>query len=132
MYMGEHTPVYAGVVNLRVGGEPVGYVDVWECTKCGMMFAEERRFPPREIVGLGFKEPRGTLAIAACASGGRYGWTVVDLVEGEPTTVTCEGVGCEIGISTDGEPMVDEGGCDVRIVYLREVLNRNLELTELF
>ncbi len=131
--MGEHqhVPVYAGVVNVRVEGEPVGYVDVWECTKCGMMFAEERRFPPREIVDLGFREPKGTLAIAACRSEGGYWWTIVDLVE-EAMTLKCGEASCKVRVPTDGAPIVDEGRCDVKIVYLREVLNRNLELTELF
>ncbi|MGC9116213.1 MAG: hypothetical protein ACP5ID_01155, partial [Conexivisphaera sp.] len=76
----DHFPVYAGVVNLRVDGEPVGFIDVWRCTKCGMLFAEERRYPPREDYGLGFREPSGTLSLLVCGSGDDYEWALVDAV----------------------------------------------------
>ncbi len=120
----EHAPIYAGVINLRLDGEPVGFVDVWRCTKCGMLFAEERRYPPRDDYELGFREPRGTLAIAVCSSGEGYEWMLVDAAPG--AVARCGG--CDVEISEG--PTASARGCEVALVPLEEVLNRNLELRE--
>ncbi len=120
----EHVPVYAGVVNLRARGEPVGFVDVWRCTKCGMMFAEERRYPPKEDYSIGFREPKGTLSIAICSSGESYEWALIDAFPG--ASVECGG--CRIRV---GEGLsVEADGCRARLVGVSDALNRNLEIAE--
>ncbi|MGB9733462.1 MAG: hypothetical protein ACP5RJ_05360 [Conexivisphaera sp.] len=120
----DHTPVYAGVVNLRLDGEPVGFIDVWRCTKCGMLFAEERRYPPREDYSLGFNEPRGVLSLAVCSTGGGYEWALVDAA---PGVITKCGE-CEVSISEG--PRASSNACDVSILPLGDILNRNVELRE--
>jgi len=120
----DHTPIYAGVVNLRVDGEPVGFIDVWRCTKCGMLFAEERRYPPREDYPIGFSEPAGTLALAVCSSNGAYSWALVDAVPGK--NAKCGE--CEISFSEG--PTAAADGCEVALAPIPGILNRNVELRE--
>ena len=38
-----HQNVYFGVVNIRYQNQTIGAVDVWRCTKCLKMFAEEKQ-----------------------------------------------------------------------------------------
>lgn len=128
-----HTPLYAGVINVRVNWEPVGYIDVWQCTKCGKLFAEERRLGMKESdLTIGFKEPRGVLVVLVVKEGGRYKWLLVDAVPGERIRLDRIGLGdCSL-VFSEGLRLEPGVKCPkMAVARVEDVLNTNLELTKL-
>ncbi len=64
-----HQNVYFGVVNIRYQNQTIGAVDVWRCTKCMRIFAEEKQLGILEIsseIGMPYIEPDEKWAVLVC------------------------------------------------------------------
>ncbi len=64
-----HQNVYFGVVNIRYQNQTIGAVDVWRCTKCMKIFAEEKQLGILEItseIGMPHTESDEKWAVLVC------------------------------------------------------------------
>jgi len=64
-----HQNVYFGVVNIRYQNQTIGAVDVWRCTKCLKMFAEEKQLGILDItseIGMPHIESDERWAVLVC------------------------------------------------------------------
>lgn len=65
----DHQNVYFGVVNIRYQNQTIGAVDVWRCTKCMKMFAEEKQLGILDIssdIGMPHIESDERWAVLVC------------------------------------------------------------------
>ncbi len=123
----EHQNVYFGVVNIRYQNRTIGAVDVWRCTKCKKMFAEEKQLGILDItseIGMPYIEPDERWAVLVCKlKSHKERWALVRVKKNSGIKHTC--VDKEITLNVSDYKVQDDRHW---IFMIDESINREVEI----
>lgn len=123
-----HSNVYFGVVNIRYQNQTIGAVDVWRCTKCLKLAAEEKQLEVLDLspeIGMPNLEPDERWAILVCGlKQFKERWALVRVKKDGKVTHPCVDREIEVDIS-DYEVRGDDRH---RVLMVDRSINQEVEI----
>ncbi len=123
-----HSNVYLGVVNIRYQNQTIGAVDVWRCTKCLKMAAEEKQLAVVDLspeIGMPSLGPGERWAVLVCGlKQFKERWALVKVKKDDKLKHRCAEREAELDISDYGI----RGDDKHRLLMVDQSVNKEVEI----